>query len=150
MKQKLKLLGFEDKTSAAGKEYTVFGTNEGSMSCFEKPEIEKLKSCVGKDVELETRASKDGKFINIDKVLFVEGNQQIPTAQQAINSTTGEARMNKDAAIERMVMLKEVMGTFNVMLSNLYTLDGKVKAQDNNKLIKEAIAMVKTAREGLE
>tara|TARA_Y100000310_G_scaffold282370_1_gene303511 strand:+ start:441 stop:863 length:423 start_codon:yes stop_codon:yes gene_type:complete len=140
MKQKVKVLGYEPKVSKNGKEYTVFGTDKGNMSCFETEEIEKLKACVNKEVELDIRQS--GDFTNIDKVLFVEGNAQIPTPQPAMNSTTGEARMNKDKNIERMVMLKEVCAMFNAM----YVVDQKTP----KKLMENAIALVKQAREGLE
>ena len=151
MKQKITILGYEKKKGPTG-EFVQFGTSSGQMSCWKMDEAEKLIPCVNKEVEVEIdeKPSKDGQrtFLNIQKVLFVEGNAQIPTQQPTMNSTTGEARMNKDAAIDMQVTKK---ARHELCVAATCGLDWtKVTQTDLLKIAKKVIAVSNELREGLE
>ena len=61
-KQNIAITKHEDKTSQNGRDYTVFDTNLGKMSCFESDVIASCKENEGKIISVEVAESeKDGR-----------------------------------------------------------------------------------------
>lgn len=77
----LRIMEFEDKTSAQGKSYTRFKTERGWMSCFEEDVIQGLKQIVGGHADVDVATSDKG-FMNIRG--FRTANQQV----QQVNPQT--------------------------------------------------------------
>lgn len=91
---------FEDKKFGAGKRYTRFNTDQGWISSFDKPTIEKLKDSEGKCVSVEITTDDEGR----DKItkFFGEatgneaepgpnpGQTGIPKAQKSVKDSNYE------------------------------------------------------------
>ena len=96
----LKILGFEDKLSKGGRQYTRFKTDKGWMSAFDDEVIKPLKESIGKNVSVEIASDENKGFTNIRKFI---GSAEIESVK---TEYVAETENNE----ERKVFTKDPIG----------------------------------------
>lgn len=152
MKTNLKITGMELKTSKAGRDYYSFKTTEGQMSCFEDNVVKELKEAHHTEqdisVEFETRGDK-GQFKNITKY-YGKATDVVPEEKvhsKPVKDQYVEARASKDACMHTSY----AKDTYNNEVAGLIIQFGrKLTCDERTETMKEAIRVIKMAREGLK
>jgi len=139
-KVNLKIEDFEDKKAQSGKRYTRFKTDQGWMSVFEKDLIEKLKDLEGQYVSVGVAVDKEKGFKNIRALYGVTEEKIEEQTKEPVKKpqgSFGQVTMYTSYCKDVYIALEE--GQQNIEIK-----------QASTNLMKEAIKLVKQAREAFE
>ncbi len=141
-KTNLTIEDFEDKRYGEGKKagrYTRFKTDQGWISSFDKPAIEKLKDSVYKTVSVEIQTDKDDK----DKItkFYGEANDDDDEVE-TIRPGEQKRKSVKGSAYE-----KDPVGLTIELFNAMWPAH---KPNDTEAVMELAIDLVKQARESFE
>ena len=137
------LKGVQEKEAKSGRKYISFQTSDGNMTCFESSICDELKKHLDKKVRLEI-AEKDG-FTNIRKFLGEISEEKISQAKAEPSQPSEnfeQARKLKDQSIYTSYA-KDIF-------LQLVQEEQKEKIMTNDEVMKQAIALVKQARDAFK
>jgi len=139
MKTTLKLESAEQKTSKGGRPYITFKTSMGVMSCFESIALKELMKNLGNEISVEVE-ERNG-FKNLTKFYEVISGNLHPEEfdmTEKKEDKFAEARASKDQAI------------YTSYAKDLFIEMFHQGTKDAEKVMEEAIKLIKTARDGFK
>lgn len=154
MKKNLEILDFEDKKSQAGKRYVRFKTSDGWMSCFDTKACEDLKKFEGKIACVEITTS--GDFTNIKKC-YGEAEEGTTTETSTTKYETDDMDEVEVEKIPRESKSSKGTSYYTSYAKDIFvafiaaeTANGKTGELNNEIAMKQAISVVKQAKEAFE
>ena len=150
-KQNIAITKHEDKTSQNGRDYTVFDTNLGKMSCFESDVIASCKENEGKIISVEVAESeKDGRtWRNIrgfnEVVVESQNSQNVPVIK--IPPAPVETAEKHDKMVNDVVHGKNTTMYTSYAKDILIAMINSGVDGKHDNLMSKAIELVEQARD---
>jgi predicted transposase YbfD/YdcC len=130
------------KASKAGKTYWEIETEQGNATCFDYPIVQEIEKNLGKPISLYDLEKNDKGFINIRPAKHQQEEKK-PTKVEGVKSDDdfAEARKLKDQSIYTSYAKDIFIKLLEMPKAT------KEDSTTTEALMKEAIALVKQARE---